>query len=127
MLSLQEESEIKTALEDQVPTKPGKLGWDLAHWPKFWEQLKTYLLSQCCGMAHIPLIYLEVRKHETMTIEMHDMTQYSSVDDYMVVTMMLSGNHYQIDNARIYNDLKPLVVDGAGWAFIKKFDRAKNG
>jgi hypothetical protein len=44
-----------------------------------------------------------------------------------MVEMMLSGNHYKIDNARVYNDLKPLIVDGAGWAFIKKFDRGKIG
>jgi hypothetical protein len=36
--------------------KPTKLGLDLSHWPKFWEQLKTYL-SQCRGTAHIPLQY----------------------------------------------------------------------
>lgn len=125
MLRLQEESDITTALKDQVPTKPGKLGWDLAHWPKFWETLKTYL-SQCRGAAHIPLTYL-IREHDVVTLEMHDMGQYTSVDDYMVATMMLSGDHYKIDNARVYNDLKPLIVDGAGWAFIKKFDRVKNG
>jgi hypothetical protein len=119
MLRLQEESDIKTALEDQVPTKPGKLGWDLAHCPKFWEILKKRYLSQCRGAAHIPLNYL-IRAHEALTVDMHDISQYNSMDDYMVATVMPSGDHYKIDSARIYNDLKPLIVDGAGWAFIKK-------
>jgi hypothetical protein len=46
MQRIQELAQIKTALEDQVPTKPTKLWWDLLLWPKFWEKLKTYLL-QC--------------------------------------------------------------------------------
>jgi hypothetical protein len=50
MQRLQEETKIRTALEDQVTTKPEKLT-DLAHWPKFWEQLKTYtypnVVEQC--------------------------------------------------------------------------------
>jgi hypothetical protein len=125
MQRILEESHIKTAQEDQVPTKPTKLGMDLSLWPKFWEQLKTYL-SQCRGTAHIPLQYL-VREHDTVSVEMHDMTLYDSVDDYMMATTMLSGDHYKVDNTRLYNDLKPLVVEGAGWAFIKKFDKSKNG
>jgi hypothetical protein len=40
---IQEESEIKNTLVDQVPTKQTKLGWVLLIWPKFWEHLKTYL------------------------------------------------------------------------------------
>jgi hypothetical protein len=43
MLRLKEELDITTALKDQVQTKLEKLGWDLAHWPKFWETLKMYL------------------------------------------------------------------------------------
>jgi hypothetical protein len=125
MQRIQEESQIKSALEDQTPTKPTKLGWDLLLWPKFWEQLKTYL-SQCRGAACIPLVYL-VCEHDAILPEMHDMGLYDSVDNYMMATAMLSGDHYKIDNTRLYNNLKPLVIEGAGWAFIKKFDRSKNG
>jgi hypothetical protein len=125
MQRVQEESQIKTALEDQVPTKPTKLGWDLSLWPKFWEQLKTYL-SQCRGAACIPIVYL-VRENDVITPDMHDMALYDSVDEYMMATTILSGDHFKIDNTRLYNDLKPLVIEGAGWAFIKKFDRSKNG
>jgi hypothetical protein len=27
----------------------------------------------------------------------------------------------------LYDELKPLVVDGPGWAFVQKFDKAKDG
>jgi hypothetical protein len=88
MQQLQEETKIRTALRDQVATKPEKLA-DLAHWPKFWEQLKTYLY-QCRRAAHIPLIYL-VRGHEAVTPAHHaKMALYSLVDRYMVATMVLS-------------------------------------
>jgi hypothetical protein len=125
MQRVQEESQINTALKDQVPTKPTKLGWDLLLWPKFWEQLKTYM-SQCRGAACIPIVYL-VHETEVITPDMHDMALYDSVDEYMMATTILSGDHFKIDNTRLYNDLKPLVIEGAGWAFIKKFNRSKNG
>jgi hypothetical protein len=60
-------------------------------------------------------------------IKMHAMTLYSLVDDYMVSTMMLSGDQHKIDNTQVYNVLKPLIVDGAGWTLIKNFNRTKNG
>jgi hypothetical protein len=125
MQRILEESEIKNALVDQVPTKPTKLGWDLSFWPKFWEQLKTYL-SQCRGAARIPLNYL-VREHDVVVQEQYNMTLYDLVDNYLIATTTLSGDHFKIDNTRLYNELKPLVVEGAGWAFIKKFDHSKNG
>ncbi len=34
------------------------------------------------------------------------------MDNYVIATMMLSGDHYKINNALIYNNLKPLIVDG---------------
>jgi hypothetical protein len=115
MARIQEESEIKTVLIDQVPMKLSKVGWNLLLWPKFWEHMKTYL-SQCRGMACIPLHYL-VQDHDAVTQEQHNMALYDSVDNYLIA----------INNSRLYNKLKPLVVEGAGWAFIKKFDCSKNG
>jgi len=35
--------------------------------------------------------------------------------------------HYQMDNKRVYEELKALVLNGPGWAYTKRFDRTKNG
>jgi hypothetical protein len=37
------------------------------------------------------------------------------------------GAHYDLDNRNLYNELKPLVVDGPGWAFIRRFNKMKDG
>jgi hypothetical protein len=68
-----------------------------------------------------------VREHEAVTPAHNNMALYSSMDDYMVATMVLSGAHYKIDNLHLCNELKPLIIDGPSWAFIKRFDRPKNG
>jgi hypothetical protein len=40
---------------------------------------------------------------------------------------VFEGPHYLLDNMTLYDEFKPLVVDGPGWSFIKKFDKAKDG
>jgi hypothetical protein len=42
------------------------------------------------------------------------------------MTTVLEGDHYKINYARLYNEVKPLLVDGARWAFVKRFDQMKN-
>jgi hypothetical protein len=39
----------------------------------------------------------------------------------------LTGRHFQQDNKRVWNKLKPLVVDGPGWVFIKSLEATKHG
>jgi hypothetical protein len=102
-----------------------KLRWDLLLWPKFWEHLKTYL-SQCRGVAHTPLHYL-VREHDDISQDRHNMALYDLVDNYLIATTILRGDNSKINNTRMYNKLKPLVVEGTCWAFIKKFECIKNG
>jgi hypothetical protein len=65
------------------------------------------------GAVHIPLSYL-IQEHEAVEAGMHGMAQYKSVDDYMIATTILSGNHFKIDNTHLNKNLKPLVIKGAG-------------
>ncbi|KAI2501803.1 Reverse transcriptase (RNA-dependent DNA polymerase) [Fragilaria crotonensis] len=43
-----------------------------------------------------------------------------------IATTALSGTHFELI-IDAYDEFKPLVVDGPGWSFIKKFDKAKDG
>ncbi len=38
----------------------------------------------------------------------------------------MSGTHFDLDNRTLYDDFKPLEVDGPGLRFVKKFDRSKD-
>jgi hypothetical protein len=35
--------------------------------------------------------------------------------------------HFDLDNRNLYDEFKPLIVDGPGWGFVKKFDKQKDG
>jgi hypothetical protein len=41
--------------------------------------------------------------------------------------MVLDGAHYQLNNMMLFEEFKPLVMDGPGWGFIKKYDKNKDG
>jgi hypothetical protein len=47
--------------------------------------------------------------------------------DRHIATTVHVGRHYELDNTTLYDELKTLVVDGPGCAFLRKFDKAKNG
>jgi hypothetical protein len=48
-------------------------------------------------------------------------------DDERIAIMAHSGAHYELDNQNLYDEFKPLMVNGPGWSFIKKFDKVKDG
>ena len=120
---MQADKDAKLATEDTEISKPEKLA-DLARWTKFWELFTTYL-GRVKGAALIPLSYL-VREHEEVTAEIAA-AAYDSVQERLIATTALSGTHYELDNRTLYDTFKPLVVDGPGWSFIKKFDKHKDG
>jgi hypothetical protein len=120
---MQADKDAKLATEDTEISKPEKLA-DLAKWTKFWELLSTYL-GRVKGAALIPLSYL-VREHGDVTPEIRN-ADYGSVQERLIATTAHSGTHYELDNRTLYDTFKPLVVDGPGWNFIKKFDKPKDG
>ena len=104
-------------------TKPLKLT-DLVKWIKFWELFTTYL-GHVKGAALSPLTYL-IRDHESVTPELLT-GDYASTQERLIATTALSGAHFELDNRTLYDEFKPLVVDGPGWSFIKRFDKKKDG
>jgi hypothetical protein len=52
---------------------------------------------------------------------------HAKEDDRYIATTSFSGRHFQLDNKRVWNELKPLVVDGPGWVFIKSLETSKHG
>jgi hypothetical protein len=113
----------KEATEDTEVQKPVVLS-DMHKWTKFWLMLSTYL-GRIRGAAHIPLSYL-TREHVAVTPEI-ETAAYATPEDKLIAITLHSGEHYLVDNKTLYEELKPLVVDGPGWGFIKKFDKAKDG
>ncbi len=89
-----------------------------------WEFLTTYL-GQIKGAALTPLTYL-ISDHDAVTPELLA-ADYASTQERLFATTSLSGAHVELDNRTLYDEFKPLVVDGPGWSFIKRFDKKKDG
>jgi hypothetical protein len=109
--------------EDEVVNKPKELT-DLSKWETFWEQWKTYT-ERLHGAAKCPLTYI-FRDHEQVTNAIH-MANYPNHDTRLIKTTTLTGPWYELDNHRIYDEFKALVLKGPGWSFIKAFDHTKDG
>ncbi len=119
---MQADKDYKRATEDTEIQKPEKLV-DLVKWTRFWELFTTYL-GRFKGAALTPLSYL-VRDHTEVTDDIRT-AEYASVQEKLIATTALSGAHFDLDNRTLYDEFKPLVVDGPGWSFIKRFDKAKD-
>jgi hypothetical protein len=111
------------ALEDEVPDKPTELS-DLIKWEIFWERWKSYL-SRIRGAAKCPLSYV-IRDHDEV-LDVHHNAVYEDHNARLVATTTLAGDWYTLDNHRVYDEFKALVLKGPGWSFIKQFDRLKDG
>ena len=96
--------------EDGVVDKPKELS-DLSKWETFWEQWKTYT-GQLRGAARCPLTYI-FRDVEQVTNAMHA----ANCPDHnarLIATTTLAGPWYELDNHRIYDEFKDLVLKGPG-------------
>jgi hypothetical protein len=109
--------------EDEDITKPKEL-MDLTSWEKFWEQWRSYM-GRLRGAAKCPLLYV-FKDHQLVDPTMHQV-QYNDHDKCLVNTTSLTGPWFEVDNHRVYDKFKALVLKGPGWSFIKAYDRAKNG
>jgi hypothetical protein len=123
LLKMQTDDDYEAAMKETEVQKPIPLV-DLAKWMKFWELLTTYN-SRTKGAANTPLLYL-AREHGDVTPEIAAAV-YASDVDRLVATTVHAGVHYDFNNRTLYDELKPLVVDGPRWAFVRRFDKAKDG
>jgi hypothetical protein len=60
-----------------------------------------------------------------VTPEIRAATYALDVDRHIAMTVH-EGKHFELNNMTLYDDLKSLVVDGPGWAFVRRFDKTKN-
>jgi len=77
------------------------------------------------GAAKCPLSYV-FRDHAQVGPE-HHLANYDDHDARLIATTELQGPWFEIDNQRVYDEFKSLVLKGPGWSFIKGLDRTKNG
>jgi hypothetical protein len=52
---------------------------------------------------------------------------YDDTDVEYMRTFKLEGAEFKADSARLFDELKPLVIDGPGWTYVKPFSTKRNG
>jgi hypothetical protein len=124
MQRLQANSDHNNARKEIVITKPVLLKDMTKAWTKFYQLFSTFL-GCTIGAAKIPLTYL-IRDEAIVTQEIQD-ADYDNDVERLEATTIFQGSHFDIDNTTLYEALKPLVINGPGWSFIRQFDKAKNG
>jgi hypothetical protein len=93
-------------------------------WIPFWNQFDAYCKS-VRGILNIPVSY--VYREVVEVPENVRWRPYNTVDNYYMAQVVLTGEHYDEDNSRVYNLLEPLVSNGKAFAFIQKFQAAQDG
>eukprot|EP00978_Attheya_sp_CCMP212_P011019 scaffold26915_cov71-Attheya_sp.AAC.2 len=83
-------------------------------------------MSQLFGSANITLRYI-YHEHMAVTDMMQHAKMYSSYHKCFAAIMVFSRSRYTEDNEMVWQEIKPLVVDGSGWTFVQSFEKARNG
>ena len=95
----------------------------ITKWPTWLEQFLFFLGQHRSVVGGTPLTYV-VCAHDEVTQNMRDK---DLVDEDLINTTTLTGATFNNDNPRVYDLLKPLIVEGPGWSFIQTFGRKCDG
>ena len=114
---------ITTSHDSASPTKPKPL-LSFGNWRCWWEYWETYL-HQIRGAMPPPLTYCQrvhEKVHPSMLLEV-----YNDTDVKYMRTFKPEGAELKADSARLFDELKPLVIDVPGWTYAKSFSNKRNG
>ncbi|KAI2494620.1 hypothetical protein MHU86_19898 [Fragilaria crotonensis] len=123
---LTELEEIDRAKKDGDDTKdPPKLA-SMTAWPTWVELFTTYLSQHRSVVAGTPLVYI-IRDNDEVAPDDLARNDWDSVDNDLVATSILEGETFSRDNKRVFDILKPFVMEGPGWPFVQPFNRKRDG
>jgi hypothetical protein len=123
---LTELEEIARAKKDGDEVKePPKLA-SMGSWPTWLELFSTYLAQHRSVVAGTPLTYV-IRDKDEVSDEDKARNDWDSVDDDLISTSILEGDAYSRDNKRVFDLLKPFVMEGPGWPFVQPFNKKRDG
>ena len=115
---LTELEEIDRARKDGDETKdPPKLA-SMTAWPTWWVKLfTTYLAQHRSVLAGTPSAYV-IRDNDEVAPDDLARNDWDSVDDDLVATSILEGETFSRDSKRVFDILKPFVMEGSGGPFV---------
>ena len=105
-----------------VSVKKPDLLKNFNNWISWWTQVENYLAT-IEGVAEIPLTYI-ARPHSEVTDEIRNATYDNNMDRLIAITTH-DGTHYARDNATVWTELEPILIDGPGWTYVKWYEKRK--
>jgi hypothetical protein len=118
-------------LDDNIRNPPGRnvtpppLLSNFNNWAVWEQQFLTYISNFRGSMCAVPLTYLlraeDVPSPETMA------RVFDDVDEALVATFRLDSPVFRADTTKLYDLLKPLVIQGSCYSFILPVDGRRNG
>jgi len=121
---LTDHAEIVEISKSEDSKKPDTLK-KLANWTLWNESFLNYLRQQM-GAAKVPLIWL-TRDARPPEAEDLDPADFTNDTEYLIQATVFEGRHYTMDNARLYRELKSVIVNGEGWTYIKRYEKRQDG
>jgi hypothetical protein len=119
----QESQEQKEAAKDEDPSKPDNLK-KLVNWLLWNESFQNYF-RQILSAPKIPLVYL-TREEKEKAVAL-DPADFGNPMEFLTEATAFQGQHYELDNPRLYRELNTFVVNGEGWSYIQKYKRSQDG
>jgi hypothetical protein len=123
---LTELEEIARAKKDGDDTKEPPTLSLMTSWPTWIELFMTYLSQHRSVVAGTPLVYV-IRDKDEVAPDDLARDDWDSVDDDLVATSILEGETFTRDNKRVFDILKPFVMEGQGWPFVQTFNKKRDG
>ena len=96
---------------------------NLTYWRPFWKQFDGY----CQGVRGTMFLPLSYVYRKNAAADEDDDEVYADSDEQMAAMVVLEGDDYKADNGLLWELFRPLVLEGAAWSFVKKFERTKDG
>ena len=117
------ESSAQESVEGGDPRKPHVLK-KIEKFNEWFDAFNAYMYS-IRGAARIPLPYV-YRTVKDVTDEMRGET-YDTTDQEFMALFDLSGDYFDVDNVRVFNELMQYVLNGPGESIVKPYRRRRNG
>jgi hypothetical protein len=121
------EREAALAIGDKTssPTPMNLKSTGSNYWSPFWKQFQAYCLATR-GSLMIPIAY--VFREASVEVN-HDITarEFFKSDQSLMDVVSLKGEHFDIDNTKVWELLVPLINTGSAWPFIKNFEKTQDG
>ncbi len=110
--------------QDKHETQPKKLT-NMTDWIAFDESLQAILGKLRSKDNGTPLTYLN-QKHTNVS-QAFLTYEWENIDQDMIHTVQHKGQTFDNDSKTLFDIMQPALVDGPGWAFVKKYAKKQQG